>query len=838
MKALKSLLKAMVLVVATGCGKMGTPLQKGVMPEIPYVDYKALKKSLLENAPDDSYLMRVIAYEKSKSYSPEEVLSYMKIRTELKVETPVLLGISLLDGFVPPQENTYEKNPPPCGSEICGDIYYAYFYAEFPNGIFDPQNIMEGILVLRYRYNKNEGKWELDSYRFVDSVKVTSSISLKAVNGITMEPVEGAKAYGKFGKGYTSLLAKTNGEGKATIYGVIAGDVEVRVFGGSFEEAIIKIRTEAGKTTDIGVVTLLPQAYPVATVKGRLFFKDGTPVSPFFFGDKEVLPIVYLTSQNDTPSLIPPAPVNADGSFEIEYVSGNYEFRVHIQNLERILTYGNQFVNSDHIDVSIPCVASSGPVVIELEDIYVDNTPPKILALTSEKTVVSPGARIKITASVEDEDHDVLTYLWSSTGGEITISASSSIFWTAPQETGTYRIFLHINDRKGGIARSSISIGVANLREVEWQEEVSLTTPDRRWSVTSYLYGYGPSNNISVDLFGVVHMVWSDYRDGNFEIYYRYVEEDYMSPEFRITGDSDISTAPSVAGDLYSTANIVWTSLVNDTEPKAMFARVSFGYILSIQPLSNYRSYSPSVAVDDYGRTHIVWVDERNGNPEIYYAMVEDEMIGEPVRVSNDESVSDYPAIAVDRNGTVYIVWADGRDGNWEIYGRSFDGTGWSEEIRITNGPSSSIWPRIAIDSANRLHLLWTDWRGYGDFPKVYYKFCDPSSWICGEDTLLSPPSSGAWGGAIAVDEKDTLHVVWTDERGIDRDLFYRNGDGKGVWGEEVRLTDSPGDSYAPSIAIIPGYSIAIMFTDTRNGYYPEVYGKLGKFLDSEGFVN
>ena len=829
MKGLKSVTMAIVMMVMLeGCGRNRGETMKYMDTE--QLDIEALKTLLLESTPDDSFLMEVVAKEKSNAFSSDEALYFMKIKSQLNVETPIIFGVSLVDAFVPPQANRFEKNPPYCDG-ICGDIYYAYLYGEFPDGIFHPKNLMEGIIAIRYIYDTTQKMWKFESYRFIDSVKVTSAVSLRAVNAVTGEPVEGAKAYGRFGNGWVSILAKTDSDGRAVIYGILAGEVEIRVFGGNFEEVVIKVNTSEGVITDIGEVKLLPLFIPFSTIKGNLFFKDGSPVTPFFFGENEILPIVYLTGEGDTSTIIPPAIVNSDGSFEIKWVCGNYELRIRVQNLERILYYGDQPVFSDFVNINIPCSFESRSSVIELPPIYVDNTPPEILSIQPEKSYVRPGAKIKISASIKDEDGDNLRYLWSSSGGLLDLTDSSTTFWTAPQQTGTYKVFLYVNDGYGGIARSKVSINVVNTREILWEEEFPLTPPDSRWSVTSYLYGYGPSNNIHTDAFGVTHIVWSDSRDGNFEIYYKYVENDEVSSDFRISEDEDVSTAPSVVGDIYSIAHIVWTSLINETEPRVMYAQVEFGEVIFATQLSEFRSYSPSIAIDHHNNAHIVWVDERSGNPEIYYTTVVGGVIGSAQRISFDSSVSDYPGVAVDHNGRVYIVWADERDGNWELYGRIFDGNNWTQEMRITNAVASSIWPRIAVDRENRIHIVWSDWRGDGDYPKVYYKFFDPSSGVWSEDTQLNEGNAGAWGASIAVDEKNNLHVVWSDERLLAREIFYRPRGSDGIWGEEVQLTSHwDGETYAPSIALVP-CGVAVLFTDTRNGA-PEVYKKVGKFLD------
>jgi beta propeller repeat protein len=61
----------------------------------------------------------------------------------------------------------------------------------------------------------------------------------------------------------------------------------------------------------------------------------------------------------------------------------------------------------------------------------------------------------------------------------------------------------------------------------------------------------------------------------------------------------------------------------------------------------------------------VVWVDCRNGNPDIYgYNIVEDYEF----EITRDRGCQVTPAIC----GSL-VVWADNRNGNWDIYGRNID---------------------------------------------------------------------------------------------------------------------------------------------------------------------
>jgi hypothetical protein len=87
------------------------------------------------------------------------------------------------------------------------------------------------------------------------------------------------------------------------------------------------------------------------------------------------------------------------------------------------------------------------------------------------------------------------------------------------------------------------------------------------------------------------------------------------------------------------------------------------------------RQFQPWVAVDDYGRMHVVWTDQRNGKLDTYYARsLPDATKGfEPNVQVNDKSGSivsdilDYKGIAVYGND-VFVTFEDSRNGNSDIY--------------------------------------------------------------------------------------------------------------------------------------------------------------------------
>jgi hypothetical protein len=149
---------------------------------------------------------------------------------------------------------------------------------------------------------------------------------------------------------------------------------------------------------------------------------------------------------------------------------------------------------------------------------------------------------------------------------------------------------------------------------------------------TNHGYGWTPDNPISLDtsasLFPSVgasnqnaHVCWQDFRDGNWEIYYRRSTDagSTWSPETRLTNDPGYSEHPSV---IVSGQNV-----------------------------------------------HLVWEDSRDGNWEIYYKCSTDGGVAwsPDVRLTNDENDSWNASISTS-GSAIHVVWTDNRDGNAEIY--------------------------------------------------------------------------------------------------------------------------------------------------------------------------
>ncbi len=372
-----------------------------------------------------------------------------------------------------------------------------------------------------------------------------------------------------------------------------------------------------------------------------------------------------------------------------------------------------------------------------------------------------------------------------------------------------------------------------SLLIAQWQPDVRLTNaPGSSYTSYNNAWCIAASGN-------VLHVVWTDDRDGNFEIYYKRSTDGGVSwgSDTRLTNNSDISELPSlsVSGLV---VHVVWTD-TRDGNAEIYYKRstdggVSWGSDTRLTNAPN-NSYHSSVSVSGQV-VHIVWRDFRDANLEIYYKRSTDggTSWGADTRLTNNTSTSHYPSVAVS-GSVVHVVWADDRDGNNEIYyKRSTDaGISWGADTRLTNNTANSFSPSVSV-SGQVVHVVWYDERDGNQ--EIYYKRSTDDGVSWGTDTRLTNNSSASYYPSVAV-SGSVVHVVWEDERDGNNEIYYkRSTDGGISWGTDTRLTNNPAASQYASVAV-SGSAVHVVWYDFRDGNN-EIYYKRDPTGNPIGIIN
>ena len=273
-----------------------------------------------------------------------------------------------------------------------------------------------------------------------------------------------------------------------------------------------------------------------------------------------------------------------------------------------------------------------------------------------------------------------------------------------------------------------------------------------------------------------VHIVWYDERDGNNEIYYKRSTDGGISwgADTRLTNDPSDALYPSVSVS-GSVVHVVWED--NRDGSYEIYYKRSSDTGVSLETDTQWTNMNawteyPSVTVSG-SVVHVVWEDERNGNYEIYYKRSIDDGLSWEIdtRLTNNTARSNRPSVTVS-GSVVLAVWVDERDGNEEIYfKRSTDGgESWSLDTRLTNNTSFSRKPSVRA-SGSTVHVVWYDYRDGG--PEIYYKRSSDAGVSWETDTRLTNNIYNSYYSSVAV-SGSVVHVVWIDERDWDAEIYYK----------------------------------------------------------------
>ena len=236
-------------------------------------------------------------------------------------------------------------------------------------------------------------------------------------------------------------------------------------------------------------------------------------------------------------------------------------------------------------------------------------------------------------------------------------------------------------------------------------------------------------------------------------------------------------------------------------------------------------TYSRTTGIATSGNSiHVVWCDERDGNPETYYKRSTDGGVSwrSDTRLTFNDSVSGAPAVAT-YGSMVHVVWGDRRDGNYKIYyKRSIDGgVNWGGDFRLTKDSSNSGHPGLAASGSN-VHVVWRDSRDGNT--EIYYKHSTDGGYTWGNDTRITNDGAKSYNPSVCV-FGSMVHIIWEDQRDGGSEIYYkRSTDGGQSWGAETRLTNNLYISNLPTSAV-SGSDLHIVWNDSRNGNY-EIYYK------------
>ncbi len=326
---------------------------------------------------------------------------------------------------------------------------------------------------------------------------------------------------------------------------------------------------------------------------------------------------------------------------------------------------------------------------------------------------------------------------------------------------------------------------------------------------------------VLISLFGLFGGVYAGSR-----IDARYIVKGGGIENIRITNDPEISAFPSLVWN-GSGYGLAWEDC-RDGHYEIYFTRldsegVKIGGDIRVSD-TPWDSPGPSLVWNGSGYG-VSWEDYRHESTEIYFARLNEEgiKIGDDIRVTNAPGMSWWSCLVW--TGTEYgIAWQDYRDENAEIYFARLNSEGEKigDDVRVTNNPENS-WPPCLVWTGSEYGIAWEDERDGSS--EIYFVRLSSEGEKLGEDIRVTNDPAYSYSPSLVWTGTE-YGLIWEDYRDGTLEIYFARLNSEGVkLGEDVRVTENPAYSYAPSL-VWTGSEYGLVWQDERDyGYlYHQIY--------------
>ena len=214
---------------------------------------------------------------------------------------------------------------------------------------------------------------------------------------------------------------------------------------------------------------------------------------------------------------------------------------------------------------------------------------------------------------------------------------------------------------------------------------------------------------------------------------------------------------------------------------------------------------APYIVLNSSGDPFVAWswIPDTGGNLFISKSLDKGFTFDTPQIVNDDGNYSAFelaggrvskstlPVIKFDNEDRLYILWADKFDqvtDTWGVYLRYSDnyGINWSERIQVNPNTAGNQWhPDIVIDLTGRLHIIYYSEIG-GNYRPCYrtinFTGTDRSNPVLSNEIVIADRDTSSFFTrpgeyiSIQLDQSGIPHVVWSDGRNNEMDIYYAHG--------------------------------------------------------------
>jgi hypothetical protein len=356
-----------------------------------------------------------------------------------------------------------------------------------------------------------------------------------------------------------------------------------------------------------------------------------------------------------------------------------------------------------------------------------------------------------------------------------------------------------------------------------WQKEEKVN------QVSGKAYGSHP--RIASAPNGHVMTVWTDLRNGSWDIYSANKPPGGIWKEVIVNNDAGGHGhyAPDVSYIAYpfSTFLAVW---VDQRNGSSLYYAVDFfdsWGLFQDKFMDCTNPDRPRVAVDSAGNAYVVWEEFwdiyfTSRTPGIWDAWQPKTKVND--NLSSEAVYHGSSALAVNpADGFAFVLWVDNRNVNNNIYS-SFRpaGGGWGENLKVNDnlsGQRVQNFPVALLDPKGNAYVFWVETHSYlGD---IYFSRRSPGqNWQPAERVNDLPGKTGYYNRpfAAAIDAGGTLYALWEDSRNGASDLYFSLKTPGGGWQNGERANSPLTQSFNPVLAVDLAGNVSAAWVEDPGG--------------------
>ncbi len=197
----------------------------------------------------------------------------------------------------------------------------------------------------------------------------------------------------------------------------------------------------------------------------------------------------------------------------------------------------------------------------------------------------------------------------------------------------------------------------------------------------------------------------------------------------------------------------------------------------------------PAIVSDGSGGAIITWMDSRSGNVDIYAQRINAsgtvQWATDGVAICSATGDQESPTIVSDGSGGAIITWQDARSGNNDIYAQRVNSSGvpqWTPDgVGISTAANDQMYPTIDTDGSGGAIITWQDTRS-GNYD-IYAQRVNTSGvpqWTA-DGVAICTATSNQQYPTIVSDSSGGAIITWEDPRSGNFDIYAQRVNASGV---------------------------------------------------------